>query len=474
MKRTVPLLIAAVSGLILIVSYFVPAMSELQEEVVKWFNILAAVAFILGGASLFKVQLKAISDREAGWGYSAIILLSFLISLGFGLFKVGVSPDWNAEYAGEVWEPVAEADLPVEVPPGADTVRVSENLLYRPEFSTLAATGPLNDAERRVATESSETFSQAVSRLIPRADRVTSVGPVSVTGAMSIEERDRLLANPPGIAVTFGPPPGIAESLGELNAEQRDVLAGFDWHGFSEDDLMRAIPQAGAGDAADVTPPDPVEFDAEDLRGSYAAGTLIRDTAPPGFLDDKPLRAERSLELAYELLKAGPLMDEQRSLLIDPARELRAARNAVRAAFVQSQQVKFGWTARYDSEGSAFWWCYEYLFQPLTATIFAMLAFYLSSAAFRAFRAKNLDATILLGTALVVLLTVTFIGTALSGLFEPTGLTQYLRLDKIKSIVMGVFVTSGNRAIMIGIALGIAATSLKVILGIDRSYLGKD
>ena len=39
---------------------------------------------------------------------------------------------------------------------------------------------------------------------------------------------------------------------------------------------------------------------------------------------------------------------------------------------------------------------------------------------------------------------------------------------------MSVLNTAGNRAIMIGIALGIVATSLKILLGMDRSYLGKD
>jgi hypothetical protein len=34
--------------------------------------------------------------------------------------------------------------------------------------------------------------------------------------------------------------------------------------------------------------------------------------------------------------------------------------------------------------------------------------------------------------------------------------------------------TAGMRAIMIGIALGIVAMSLRLILGIDRSYLSKN
>ena len=37
---------------------------------------------------------------------------------------------------------------------------------------------------------------------------------------------------------------------------------------------------------------------------------------------------------------------------------------------------------------------------------------------------------------------------------------------------MQVFNTAGNRAIIIGIALGIASTSLKILMGLDRSYLG--
>ena len=47
-----------------------------------------------------------------------------------------------------------------------------------------------------------------------------------------------------------------------------------------------------------------------------------------------------------------------------------------------------------------------------------------------------------------------------------------LRLEILTGYIMDVFNTAGSRGIMIGIALGIASTSLKVILGVDRSYLG--
>ncbi|HIB32600.1 MAG TPA: hypothetical protein EYO45_05770 [Candidatus Marinimicrobia bacterium] len=228
MKRSVPLLITALGGFILIIAYFIPAAQGWGEVAAIWFDILASIAFILGGGNLIKIHLKKISDKSAGWAYSAITLAAFLITLIVGLGKVGINP--NPKY---------------------------------PEYA---------------------------------------------------------------------------------------------------------------------------------LSGHY--------------------------------------------------REI----------------------------GSPFWWLYEYAFKPLTATMFAMLAFYISSAAFRAFRAKNLEAILLLGTAFIILLGRTFTGVYLTA-WLPDWMSG-LKLENLTVVIMSVFNTAGNRGIMIGIALGVASTSLKVLLGVDRSYLG--
>jgi hypothetical protein len=236
-KRTVPLLICGLGGLALTVSYFIPYTEGWGETVAIWFDVLASIAFVLGGGNLLKMHLQRISDRRAGWAYSAIIIASFLVTLFVGLGKIGVNPS--------------------------------------PQFPT------------------------------------------------------------------------------------------------------------------------------------------------------------------------------------------------------------YSWSGAYRETGGPFWFLYQYAFQPLTATMFSLLAFYIASAAFRAFRAKNIEAILLLGTAFIILLGRTFAGVALTNWIDPANWAGFryltgLRIENLTVYIMAVFNTAGNRAIMIGIALGIVATSLRVLLGMDRSYLGKD
>ena len=127
-------------------------------------------------------------------------------------------------------------------------------------------------------------------------------------------------------------------------------------------------------------------------------------------------------------------------------------------------------SGKQETPDTPFGWLYEYAMVPLTSTMFALLAFYVASAAFRAFRAKNLEAGLLLGTAFIVLLGRTFAGVVLTGWLPDWA--SGLRLENLSVYIMQVFNTAGNRAIIIGIALGVAATSLRILLGVDRSWMG--
>lgn len=227
MKRTVPLLIAALTGWVMVAAYFVPSAQSWGDTATSWFNILAAAALVLGGGNLVKVQLASISKREAGWGYAAITLIAFVITVAIGLFKIGIHPS--------------------------------------------------------------------------------------------------------------------------------------------------------------------------------------------------------------------------------------------------EQHPTFRWSGGYLDEGSGLWWLYEYILYPVTTTMFCMLAFFVASAAFRAFRAKNLLAVILLATALLVLL-----GRTYAGVWLTQWMPEGYRLNSAIDFVMDTFNTAGTRAIKIGIALGIVTASLKILLGMDRSYVGGD
>lgn len=123
-----------------------------------------------------------------------------------------------------------------------------------------------------------------------------------------------------------------------------------------------------------------------------------------------------------------------------------------------------------DGSMTPFYWVTRNMFNPLQAAMFSLLAFYVASAAFRAFRVRNLDASILIVAAFLVMLGRTPLGEYAFG-WLPNGETW---LPRITDWIMSVPNAAAQRGIIIGAALGAASMSLRVILGIERSYLGSE
>jgi hypothetical protein len=114
-----------------------------------------------------------------------------------------------------------------------------------------------------------------------------------------------------------------------------------------------------------------------------------------------------------------------------------------------------------DGVMTAFGWIYTYTMVPLQGTMFAILAFFIASAAYRSFRARSREAAVLLVAAIIVMM-------------GRVPLGEYLvpASGDVTQWILNVLNASVRRGILIGISLGAVALSLKIIFGMERAYLG--
>ncbi len=114
-----------------------------------------------------------------------------------------------------------------------------------------------------------------------------------------------------------------------------------------------------------------------------------------------------------------------------------------------------------DGVQTGFGWIYSYAMVPLQGSMFAILAFFIASAAYRSFRARSKEAAVLLIAAVIVMMGRVPLGEYLVPL---TG--------DITLWILNVLNASVRRAILIGISLGAVALAIKIIFGMERAYLG--
>lgn len=117
-------------------------------------------------------------------------------------------------------------------------------------------------------------------------------------------------------------------------------------------------------------------------------------------------------------------------------------------------------------------WGYRFLFNALSGTMFSVLAFYIVSTAYRAFRIKSLQAGVLFAAALVLMLAKVPLGQMIWD--KVLGWTGVWDISQIGQWLMDVPVVAGKRGILMGLAIGGIVTALKIIFGIERQYMGKD
>lgn len=97
MKRQGPVLVAFLTGMIVLGGYFLKseAVVDLSAQIVRWRIIVAAFALALGGVNMFRLHGKAIVSRGKNWPYSVVFLVAFCSYFILGVTKSTTSPEYK-------------------------------------------------------------------------------------------------------------------------------------------------------------------------------------------------------------------------------------------------------------------------------------------------------------------------------------------------------------------------------------------
>jgi len=109
----------------------------------------------------------------------------------------------------------------------------------------------------------------------------------------------------------------------------------------------------------------------------------------------------------------------------------------------------------------SFLWIYNNMTAPIGAALYSLTAFYITSAAYRVFRARNWSAAVLLVCGFIVLMMLIPIGAIIFPPVVPIG-------EWIRSFPS----SAGFRGMIMGTSLGIMGLGVRVFTGRQKEHLG--
>ncbi|HRF60458.1 MAG TPA: hypothetical protein PLH94_11180 [Fimbriimonadaceae bacterium] len=110
---------------------------------------------------------------------------------------------------------------------------------------------------------------------------------------------------------------------------------------------------------------------------------------------------------------------------------------------------------------------FDGMLQQMDAAMFSLIAFFILSAAYRAFRIRSIESTILLSTALIVMISI--MGAIVFMLDSAAApVSNNLKLSEIAGWITGSLQTPAIRAINFGVGVGALAMGIRLWLSLDR------
>lgn len=116
----------------------------------------------------------------------------------------------------------------------------------------------------------------------------------------------------------------------------------------------------------------------------------------------------------------------------------------------------------YGATSSTYTWLYNSSYFALSATVYSSLGFYMTSGIYRSLRARNIEAVLLLITGSIAVMR-----------NAPALAVAFPLLIDMDKWLSDTIVTSAQRGIMIGAALGAIALGIRTLTGRETGFLGR-
>ena len=451
-KRLLPLLIVVVVGFFTLLHHFVnneSITSFVTEDATGWYNIIAAFAVFLGSLNLIKFQSIKIIYKRKDWQYSFLTLLSFFIMIFFGFFLRGTPLAEEYEDSNQNGKYDKESKY-IDIGNGKwDEAEIFDDQNNNGKWDegekfSDRGNGKYDPGEKNGIWDKGEIFYDKGNQ---KYDKGESFDDVNKNGKWD-----------------------DGETFIDIGNKKWD-----DGEDFIDMPIME-------------------KFTDLNNNGRWDKGEDFDDVNKNEKWDNNYNPAEKFTDL-----NDNKEWDEE-------------VKWGSHVTYSGSNKDK------YDGifSGSYIRWIYDYVYTPLTATMFALLAFFVASASYRAFRIRNFEASLLLFAGVLLMLGRIPLGSTaympwwfvlsiyifgISALIAPlfknrrifvtfilasfficgtiglvygwgTNTPEFLQLPLVQRWIFYNPQMAAARAIKIGIALGIVATSFRIITGRERGIFG--
>jgi len=464
MKQQVPLALVFIIGVIFMIQYFIPAQisQDLFGLAQDWLRVTGSFAIVLGIYSILMVHFHKIKRKAPNWPYSVVTIVGIfmMLILGFALRT-------PADYRNAVQQVTQDKKVKKAVVKYLTSILTKVNVnLSDFDKEKMKATWGYADMGEFVNALGEELDSAREVALVLYDDAFIEImdeyyGPELYPSYMNLSNKviDGTASNEDYFELKYL----FNNANNNLSEEDKTELAFLgidDLRGFGgnlsdkikedmpatimllQDVILNHIMQKYTSPEVLMMPSFGVLLEKASLdEVSYILGKIALN------LDRNDIESFKTY-WNIDLAKVVPMLPST-------IRVIKVLKDSDFTKMVDKYYVP---------TLTPFRFCFEWIQIPISATMFSLLAFYIASAAYRAFRARSAHATLLLVAALIVML-----GQVSIGMYIPF-VGKYW-LDFVNWI-MNVPNLAAKRGIGLGVGLGMMATSLKIILGIERSYLG--